>query len=71
MTSEMRYLKQRNYFPLSVITRKHKAIFSIKNYSPKTYEVNKATQSSLAVFNMTNFFKSCVTTDKGHNTERP
>ena len=56
MTSEMRYLEQRNYFPLSVITRKHKANFSIKKYSPKTCEVYKATQSSLAVLKVTNFF---------------
>ena len=67
-----------------VVTREAKKIFSVicdnsqsqsnffrEKLLAKTYEVYKATRSSPAVLNVANFLKSCVTTDKGHDTERP
>ena len=53
-----------------MITHNHKEIFFfVKNYSLKTYEVYKATRSSPAVLNVTNFFFSILCDDEGHDTE--
>ena len=55
---KLKPLKCERHAPLSVITHDRKAIFSVKNYLPKTHEVYKATRSSPAFLSVT----------KGHDT---
>ena len=59
------------FFVICDNSQSQRNFFSVKNYSPKTDEVYKAARSSPAVLKATNFFKSCLTTYKGLDTERP
>ena len=67
-------MKQRNWFPLSAITHKKTQFFFVFFFFREKLlaedllslqRVYKATQSSPGVLNVTDFFKSCVTTEKG------